>query len=323
MNKFAITMGDPCGIGPEIIVKALQKQPQYINSAIIFGNAAMFNFYRKKLHLAVGVHEMKTHLDFQKGFCNVYDPNPVLLDRFKIGQINALGGDCAYKYVISAIGAALASEISFITTAPLNKKAMHLAKHFFDGHTEIFAKLSKTENYAMLLWSPKLKCIHVSSHISLIQACKTLNTARIINVIKLADSALKKLGCKKPRIAVAGLNPHASEDGLFGDEEKKIISPAVKKCKRLGINVTGPHPPDTVFLKAYEGRYDIVVGMYHDQGHIPIKLLSFDTGVNITVGLGIVRTSVDHGTAFDIAGKFQANCDSLLQAIILGRKLSK
>jgi 4-hydroxythreonine-4-phosphate dehydrogenase len=322
MNKrFAITMGDPCGIGPEIIIKALMERPHYIDRCLVFGSASMAEYYARQLQCPYPVHVVPGAQKTAPGAINVLDPHPVEVEEVPIGKVSALGGECAFRYVRAAIDCALAQEVSSVVTAPLNKESLHLAGHAYAGHTEIFGEFTHGDNYAMLLWSKQLKAIHVSTHISLRDACTSLTKERIVNVIHLAHQTLKKTGYETPRIAVAGLNPHAGENGLFGDEEIKEIIPAVEICKEQGMDVTGPIAPDTVFLRTYKGEFDIVVAQYHDQGHIPLKLLAFDEGVNITVGLDVVRTSVDHGTAFDIAGKLLAKPDSLLYAIEIGEKL--
>jgi 4-hydroxythreonine-4-phosphate dehydrogenase len=321
MKRFAITMGDPCGIGPEIIIKALMERPNYIDRCIVFGSASMAEHYAKLLHSPFPVHVVPSAGQAALGAINIIDPHPVRVEDVPIGKVSALGGECAFRYVRAAIDSALAKEVTSVVTAPLNKESLHLAGHNYAGHTEIFGEFTHGDNYAMLLWSKQLKVIHVSTHISLRDACTSLTRERVVNVIQLAHDTLKKTGYETPRIAVAGLNPHAGENGLFGDEEIKEIAPAVEICKQRGIQVTGPIAPDTVFLRALKGEFDIVVAQYHDQGHIPLKLLAFDEGVNITVGLDVVRTSVDHGTAFDIAGKLVAKPDSLLYAIEIGEKL--
>jgi len=320
-KRFGITMGDPCGIGPEITIKALIQRPQYLDRCIVFGSAAMLRHYVGRLVCQAPLVEISTPKQARSGCINVIDPCPMEIQEVPVGQVSILGGSCAFSYVRSAIDAALAGEISSVVTCPLNKEALHLAGHNYAGHTEIFGEFTHGESYAMLLWSEKLKCIHASTHVSLRNACEALSEQREIDVIRLADATLKKAGYARPRIAVAGLNPHAGENGLFGDEEIQAIAPAVAACRAEGIEVFGPVAPDTVFLKALCGEYDIVVAQYHDQGHIPLKLLAFDEGVNITVGLDVVRTSVDHGTAFDIAGQLTAKPDSLLFAIEIGEKL--
>lgn len=321
MSLFGITIGDPCGIGPEITLKALRKEGSYINGCILFGSLEVLKYYNEELKCGFEFNRIEKKDDFKEGYINVYDPCKIKLDDIEIGRVSAVGGKCAFLNVKASIDFALRKDITSVVTAPLNKEAMHMAGYNYAGHTEIFGDFAKGDSYAMLLWSDKLKVIHATTHVSMINACKNIKKDRIVDVIKLADKTLRKLGYENPRIAVAGLNPHAGENGIFGDEETKEINPAVDICKGEGINVEGTIPPDTVFLKAYRGQYDIVVVMYHDQGHIPLKLLDFDNGVNITVGLDVIRTSVDHGTAFDIAGKLIAKEDSILKAIEIGMKL--
>lgn len=321
MTRFGITMGDPCGIGAEIVVKALKSRPEYLDRCIVFGNPKLLERYAGQLRLPATVRSIPDAAQVKQGCMNVIDPCPVPLENIPVGQVSRIGGECAFSYVKAAIDAALKQEISSVVTAPLNKEALHLAEHNYAGHTEIFGKFTKGKSYAMLLWSEKLKAIHVTTHMSLRQACETINKARVMDVIKLANQTMKKMGYPSPRIVVAGINPHSGENGIFGKEEILEITPAVEACKKEGIQVEGPIAPDTVFLRAFNGEYDVVVAQYHDQGHIPIKLLAFDSGINITVGLNVVRTSVDHGTAFDIAGKLIAREDSLIQAIEIGERL--
>jgi 4-hydroxythreonine-4-phosphate dehydrogenase len=218
---------------------------------------------------------------------------------------------------------ALADEVHAIATAPLNKEAMHQAGHRYPGHTELLAELCGVDDYAMMLVGEDLRVIHVSTHVSLREAIERVTPEREGAVIRLADAALRALGCEHPRVAVAGLNPHAGENGLFGPEDAERIAPAVEAAKQDGIDASGPWPADTVFLAARQGRFDVVVVQYHDQGHIPIKLLGFDTGVNVTVGLPFFRTSVDHGTAFDIAGTGKADAASLKAALELAAELAR
>ena len=321
MARFGITMGDPCGIGPEIILKALKTRGDYLDRCLVFGSAALLAHYNEKFGYGFTIRTVSHGAEAADGCLNVVDPNPIALEDITVGKVCATGGKCAFLYVKAAIDAALAKEITSVVTAPLNKEALHLAGYNYAGHTEIFGEFTHGDHFAMLLWSDKLKAIHVTTHVSLRQACDLCTKQREMDVIRLAWDTLKKVGYENPRIAVAGLNPHAGENGIFGDEELREIGPAVEACKAEGINVTGPVPPDTVFLRAVKGEFDMVVAQYHDQGHIPLKMLAFDSGVNITVGLDVVRTSVDHGTAFDIAGKGIAKEDSLLKAIEIGEKL--
>jgi 4-hydroxythreonine-4-phosphate dehydrogenase len=254
---------------------------------------------------------------------NVLDLQLVDMKEFCPAAVNSMSGNAAFEAVRKAIELASDREIEAVVTAPLNKEALHLAGHNYPGHTEIFASLTSTKDYAMFLYDKKLSVIHVSTHISLLEAITGLKRERIERVIVLADAIMKKVISRAPRIAVAGLNPHAGENGLFGNEEANKIIPAVRNMKERGIDVEGPCPPDTVFLQAVNGKYDIVVAMYHDQGHIPLKLLGFNTGVNVTVGLPFVRTSVDHGTAFEIAWQGKASESSMVEAVKLATKLSE
>lgn len=321
MSRFGITLGDPCGIGYEITLKALARDRRYQEQALLFGSLSMLRYYDQRLDYDFTFNAITTIDECKSGCINVYDPLPVERKEIEIGRVTALGGEIAFQSVVAAIAFAQRKEIRSVVTAPLNKEAMHKAGHLYAGHTEIFGEYTKGEHYAMLLYSEKLKAIHVSTHISLRKACDACTKSRVLTVIRLADQTLKKIGYKKPRIAVAGLNPHAGENGLFGSEEIEEIIPAIEEARAQGMAVEGPIAPDTVFLRAVQGSYDIVVAMYHDQGHIPLKLLAFDSGVNITVGLDVIRTSVDHGTAFDIADLLIAREDSLLEAIKIGMLL--
>jgi 4-hydroxythreonine-4-phosphate dehydrogenase len=238
------------------------------------------------------------------------------------GELDARAGDAAFRYLERATELASAGRVGAIATAPLNKEAMHLAGHKYPGHTEILAELTGTEDYAMMLVTDELKVIHVSTHVSLREAIERVKPERELAVMRLAHDALRKLGVENPKVAVAGLNPHAGENGLFGAEDAEFIAPAVEVAREEGIEATGPWPPDTVLMRARRGEFDVVVVQYHDQGHIPVKLMGFDTGVNVTVGLPFFRTSVDHGTAFDIAGTGKADHASMRAAIDLARKLA-
>jgi len=323
MEKIGITMGDPAGVGPEISLKALASNADYLNNSIIFGSTSIINFYVNLLNLDYKVNSITKPSEFKSGYINVLNVMDLSFDDIKIGEVSPTAGAAAYKYVESAIQFSLNREIGPVVTAPLNKEALHLGGYNFDGHTEIFATLTNTKKYTMMLWSERLSVVHVSTHVALREACNRVKKDRVMECIELAHDALIKLGVTNPKIAVAGLNPHSGEAGLFGNEDMDEIVPAVNEKKAQGYNVEGPVPPDTVFLKASQGKYDIVVAMYHDQGHIPMKLLAFDSGVNVTLGLPIIRTSVDHGTAFDIAGKGIAKEESMLWAIKLGIQFSR
>ncbi|MBA2792444.1 MAG: 4-hydroxythreonine-4-phosphate dehydrogenase PdxA, partial [Thermoleophilaceae bacterium] len=240
-----------------------------------------------------------------------------------LGKVDARAGGAAYEYVRRAVELAMAGEVHAVATAPLNKEAMYLAGFKYPGHTEVLADLTGTRDYAMMLVAPELRVIHVSTHVALQEAIRRVEPERELTVIRLAHDSLRRLGVEQPRVGVAGLNPHAGEAGLFGTEDSSRIAPAVARAREEGIDASGPWPPDTVFMQARQGRFDIVVVQYHDQGHIPIKLMGFDTGVNVTVGLPFFRTSVDHGTAFDIAGSGQADHTSMQAALDLARTLTR
>ena len=323
MGYLGITMGDPAGVGAEIALKAMHIDEECRRTGIIFGSTDVTKYYNNLLGYGYQIKEIKAIEEFDPSCVNVVDPEPVFMENFKIGQVSSVCGHAAFLYVKTAIDWAVAQKIDAVVTAPLNKEALHLAGHLYDGHTEIFNEFAGTGRYAMLLWSDKMKVIHVTTHVAMREACDRIKKPRVEEVIRLADDTLKQAGYSSPRIAVAGLNPHSGENGIFGREEIDEIEPAIRCCAADGIQVEGPIPPDTVFLKMYQGKYDIVVAMYHDQGHIPLKLLAFDDGVNMTVGLSIIRTSVDHGTAFDIAGKGIANPTSMLAAINAARRFQK
>ncbi|MGE3798659.1 MAG: 4-hydroxythreonine-4-phosphate dehydrogenase PdxA, partial [Thermomicrobiales bacterium] len=237
------------------------------------------------------------------------------------GEIAASSGKAAVEYVFYATDLAVAGDVDGIVTAPLNKAAMHAAGFTYAGHTELLAERTNAERVSMLLVGPNLRVVHVSTHVALSEALQRVRKERVEEVIEIAYQSCVALGIDDPLIAVAGLNPHAGEGGIFGNEESKEIQPAIDSARLRGLRVTDPQPGDTVFLKATKGEFDIVVAMYHDQGHIPMKLLAFDSGVNVSVGLPIVRTSVDHGTAFDIAGKGIASEESMLAAIDIAVKM--
>lgn len=334
MNRpiLAITMGDPAGVGPEIAVKALMNHPEvYENSIpVVIGESAAL----RRAATACGIDAVLRILSNPEeaqgkaGQIELIDLGLLKGKEWEYGVVNPLCGEVAFQCVRRGIELALDNRVHAVVTGPLNKEAMNLAGHHYAGHTEIFADLTGTKNYGMMLTSPTLRVIHVTTHVAMRRACDLVTTERVLKTIRLAQQAMEMLGIEKPRIAVAGLNAHCSENGLFGDEEAKWIAPAVQTAVAEGICADGPIPPDTVFVKAMGGMYDIVVAMYHDQGHIPLKLSGFKmdpatgkftsmSGVNTTIGLPILRTSVDHGTAFDRAGKGTANEESLLDAMSL------
>lgn len=323
---IGITMGDPSGIGPEIILKSFKHSEINTNRMIVIGDYKIMLAAYNRLKISSFKLNRVLHVNeclFDFGILNILDLQLINTDNFQLGKVQAVAGFAAFECIEKAVDLVKLNEIDAIATAPLNKEALHLAGQKYPGHTEILASLSNTKDYAMLLYDKKLSVIHVSTHVSLLKAITGLRSERIEKVIELANNTMSKLCGKEPKVAVAGINPHAGENGLFGDEEIKEIIPAITNAKNKGINVFGPVPPDTVFLQAFEGKYDVVVAMYHDQGHIPLKLIGFNTGVNITVGLPFIRTSVDHGTAFEIAGQGVANENSMVEAIKLAIQLAK
>ncbi|MFG6076581.1 D-threonate 4-phosphate dehydrogenase [Erwinia sp. OPT-41] len=326
MSKIiAVTMGDPAGIGPEIIIKSLAEGELSGAPAVVVGCASTLRRImtmgitpQAELRIVNSVAEAR----FAPGIINVIDEPLADPDALKPGVVQVAAGDLAYRCVKRATELALAGEVQAIATAPLNKEALHSAGHLYPGHTELLAKLTDSKNYAMVLYTDRLKVIHVTTHIALRKFLDTLSRERVETVIGMAETFLRRVGYDKPRIAVAGVNPHAGENGLFGGEEIAIVGPAIEAMKAQGVNAFGPCPPDTVFLQCYEGQYDIVVAMYHDQGHIPLKLLGFYDGVNITAGLPFIRTSADHGTAFDIAWTGKAKSESMAISIQLAMQLA-
>jgi len=322
---LGITIGDPAGIGPEIVLKALSKREIHqISKPIVIGDAGVM---RANLKVAGADAEILattavSQARFDFGRINVLDLKNVNLTSLKIGQVQKIAGKAAVEYVLKAIEMALRGEIDAIVTAPLNKQAMNEAGYSYAGHTEILAEQTGTKQYAMMLVAKSLRVVHVTTHVSLKEACGMISTERVVKTIGLTASAMRSLDFENPRIAVAGLNPHAGEGGIFGREEIEEITPAIDWAKGRGYLVEGPISPDTVFMRAAKGEFDAVVAMYHDQGHIPVKVLGFGEGVNLTLGLPIIRTSVDHGTAFDIAGKGVADPKSLIEAIRLAAEMA-
>ena len=334
---LAITMGDPAGIGPEIAVKTFVNavihelcRPILIGSITIMKEALSISEDELEIKKIVNVKDAV----FEPGIMSVIDIGNEQEYSIEFGKISAVAGELAFQSVIKAIDLAKEGEVDGTVTNPIHKKAINEAGHHFSGHTEIYAEYTDTPKYAMLLADEAIKVIHVSTHVSLRQACDLVKKERVLEVIEIMDNGLRKLGIDKPRIGVAGLNPHAGDEGLFGNEEIKEIRPAITEAVHKGIDASGPIPPDTLFALASGGRFDGCVAMYHDQGHIPFKLAGFQwdqeskkmksvNGVNITLGLPIIRTSVDHGTAFEIAGKGIASPDALMNAIEYAVKLTK
>ncbi|MHB1315140.1 MAG: 4-hydroxythreonine-4-phosphate dehydrogenase PdxA [Christensenellales bacterium] len=328
---LAITMGDPSGIGPEIAVKALHIKEIYNECIpVVVGDYEAIKEAVEFTQSSLKIHRMNEPEEAagDYGIIDLIDLGILSPRSWEYKTVSAKTGDASFQYVRRGVELAIAKRVHGVVTGPINKEAINMAGHHYAGHTEIFAALTGCKNYAMLLTSGNLRVIHVTTHVSMRQACDRITKERVASVIRLADEAMKLMGMEHPRIGVAGFNAHCSENGLFGDEEAKAIIPAIEQTKKEGIQADGPVPPDTVFVKAIAGMYDIVVAMYHDQGHIPVKLCGFKldiktnryssiSGINSTVGLPVIRTSVDHGTAFGKAGEGRANEESLVDAIRL------
>ncbi|MCI0515241.1 4-hydroxythreonine-4-phosphate dehydrogenase PdxA [candidate division KSB1 bacterium] len=322
---LAITMGDAAGIGPEVTLKALT-EPEISENAecVLVGSFAIW----QRCAAVVGFPRELVPVTPAHPFLNVADKLGVITCSdlteayFKIGVPNWATGQAAARAIETATHLALTKKVDAVVTAPIQKEALNAAGFYFAGHTEMLQKLAGAESVVMLMYSSKLITALLSTHLALTQTMTQITAERILHVIRLTIDFLACLGRTQPRIAVAGLNPHSGEGGLFGQEEIKIIAPAVKKAQKLGLPVWGPFPPDTIFYQASRGQYDVVIAMFHDQGMIPFKLLAFDEGVNVTLGLPFWRTSPDHGTALDLAGKHQASHQSMRQAILLAAKLA-
>jgi 4-hydroxythreonine-4-phosphate dehydrogenase len=310
---IGITSGDPNGVGPEILLRAYQgKKLPY--PFITIGDYEVLKYCNNHLHLDIPLYKMNSSSDIQEGgYLNVLDAGILTEKDLSVGKISRKGGDASLRYIDKAVELSIKGDIEAMVTLPVNKEAIRLVNKNFRGHTDHIAGLCDVKNYSMMLISDKLIVTHVSMHVSLKESLDYVVKERIIDVIRLTHDAVKKLR-PRVRIAVAGLNPHAGEHGAFGTEEISDIKPAVLTAVSEGMDVHGPIPPDTVFYQAIQGKFDAVVCMYHDQGHIPVKLLDFENAVNVTLGLPIIRTSVDHGTAYDIAWKGKASIQSFCNA---------
>ena len=315
---IAITMGDAAGIGPEIIIKALGHAEVYDRCRpLVIGDAGRLRKVAPVVGSSLRVRAVDgpAQAGFAAGTVDCLDLGLIPPD-MAFGQVSAQCGHAAYCYIERAVALAQGGAIDAICTAPLNKEALHAGGHIYPGHTELLAELTGTPEVSMMLVAPRLRVIHVTTHIGLIDAVARINPGLVERTIARAHDALERAGIANPRIGVCGINPHAGEHGLFGHgEEEAKIDPAIASVRARGWRVEGPLPADSLFFRAGRGDFDVVVAMYHDQGHGPIKVLGLEAGVNITVGLPVIRTSVDHGTAFDIAGKGIAEEGSLLEAL--------
>jgi 4-hydroxythreonine-4-phosphate dehydrogenase len=318
LPTIAITMGDPAGIGPEVIMKALaHDEVLAICQPLVIGDAARLRQAGRIVGTDLVVEALESAADarFPSRAVQCVDLKLVPPD-LPFGKVSAIAGEAAYRYIEKAVEVIQAGFADAICTAPISKEALHAAGHRYPGHTELLAYLTGTPEVSMMLVSPKLRVIHVTTHIGLIDAIAKIEPGLVERVITRGHDVLVKAGIANPKIGVCAINPHAGENGLFGHgEEAAKITPAVEACQAKGWDVRGPLPADTLFYLAGRGDYDMVVAMYHDQGHGPIKVLGLEAGVNITVGLPVIRTSVDHGTAFDIAGTGVADERSLIEAL--------
>jgi len=309
-GTIGITMGDPAGVGPEIVVRAVGEMNAADRAQTrIYGNRATLEEAKKVTGVELDLTPLLVDLPVEGG-------------ALAWGKLDPRAGDAAFRFIEKAVRDAQAGQIGCIVTAPINKEALNAAGHHYDGHTGMLASLTGNRSAFMLLASERLNVIHVSTHVSLRTAIERATPERVLATIRAGHRHFQRIGVAEPRIAVAGINPHCGENGLFGDEDDRQIAPAVAAAQAEGINVVGPISADTVYHRAYNGAFDLVVAQYHDQGHVPIKLVAFDTAVNVSVGLPIDRTSVDHGTAFDIAGTGKAKHINMNAAIAYARRLA-
>ena len=323
---LAITMGDPAGIGPEIVLKALAHREIYERCRpFVLGDRRILERAGPWVNSQLGfdVVEQPAAGRYEHGQVTLLDLRNEAPSECPVGEASSAAGRAAVEYVFAGCDLAMEQLADAVVTAPLNKAAMNQAGFRYAGHTELLTERTGAQRVSMLLVGPTLRVVHVSTHVSLLEAIRRVKRERVDQVIQIAAGSCHALGIPNPRIAVAGLNPHASEGGLFGNEEAEEIVPAIESARSRGLTVSDPQPPDTVFLRATKGVFDIVVAMYHDQGHVPMKLLAFDSGVNVSLGLPIIRTSVDHGTAFDIAGTGIAREESMLAAIDVAIKMAQ
>ena len=333
---IGISMGDPAGIGPEVIASALARDSVHqLCRPLVVGDSTVMKLAAGYAGGSLGIRPISDvgQARFDRHTIDVFDLRNVDVEHLELGKVSAVAGHAAFEAVRKMIELATSGQIAATVTAPIHKEALVAAGHHFPGHTEIFAHFTGTSDFTMMLAAGNLRVVHVSTHVSLRQACVAVTKDRVLKVIELGHNACRRLGIAKPKVGVAGLNPHASDGGLFGSEEREQIIPACDAARERGIDVHGPQPPDTFFAKAVSGAYDVCVAMYHDQGHIPVKCKGFTydavegkwtsvNGINVSLGLPIIRTSVDHGTAFDQAGKGTASDASLLDAIEYAARLS-
>jgi 4-hydroxythreonine-4-phosphate dehydrogenase len=326
--RIAVTMGDPAGIGPEICLRLLHDASLApLCTPVIFGDAGVLRRVATQLALPflapIIAREMWPQASAALAGPAVLDLRCMDADAVVPGRVDARCGDAAFRYVTASIEAALAGQVDAVATAPLNKEAMHAAGHKFPGHTEIFAQRMKAPRSCMMLTSPELTCSFATVHVGYHEVPGLLSVQRILDVIELTATAMRRIRGRPPKLIVCGLNPHAGENGLFGQrEEERFVVPAIAAARAQGLQIEGPLPADTAFLVPRRRATDAFICLYHDQGHIPLKALAFDSAINTTLGLPVIRTSVDHGTAFDIAWQGKANPNSLVEAVKLAARLS-
>jgi len=323
--RIAITMGDPAGVGPEVVMKALAHEDVYARCRpLVVGDLPRLVQAGRLVgsRLAVRTVSGPEEARFEAGTVDCIDLGLVAAGA-PFGRVSAACGEAAYRYIELAVELARAHRVEAICTAPISKEALNAAGHHYPGHTELLAELTETPEVSLMLIAPKLRVIHVTTHMGLVDAIARIDAPLIERTIARGRELLARAGFEEPRIGVCGINPHAGEGGLFGREEMDEIAPAIEAAKAEGLEASGPYSPDTLFYRLKGGEFDAVVAMYHDQGHIPLKLIGFERGVNVTVGLPIIRTSVDHGTAFDIAGTGTANPRSMVEAILLAAKFAQ
>ena len=320
---IALTQGDPAGIGPEVIVKAFQDEALFADTRIlVIGDLQILKNKAKQISPEIKVHSVASAKEglYQPGTIDIIDLNNVS-ENLPIGQASAVGGKASYEAIHKAVTLALNDEVDAITTCPINKKSLHLAGHLFPGHTELLGQLTNSKDPSLMMESNSMRVVLVTTHLPLNQVKSQISKEKVLQSIRTTHDWLKKYVTEVPRIAVVGLNPHCGDEGIFGEEEKEFILPALKTAEKEGIQVSGPYPADALFARSVSEKYDAVICMYHDQGMIPVKMNGM--GVNITLGLPILRTSVDHGTAYDIVGQNKASPENLKLALKTAGKLSQ
>jgi 4-hydroxythreonine-4-phosphate dehydrogenase len=323
---IAITMGDPAGIGPEIIVKSIAEKKVFAQCRpVVLGDEGILTYTMQWLKSAVTIKKVEEPDKgvFKTGTLNLLPVTDFIPEEIPLGAPQRRGGEAAYRYIERGVHLAQGGMVDALVTAPISKEALNAAGYPFPGHTELLAVMTGAEDQVMMLAGPRLRVALVTIHLPLRAVPTALSTERIKKTIRITDQGLREYwGITSPHVAVAGLNPHAGEGGLFGSEEQEVIVPAIEECRHEGMAVDGPFPADSLFFHAASGQYDAVVSMYHDQGLIPLKLLHFKDAVNITLGLPIIRTSVDHGTGYDIAGQGTADPTSLINAILTASQMA-